>query len=403
VDIWSVGCLLFELVIGEKAFHNDFKVLLIYLGYKREVNLPAWVDESSKAILHPWISEMLDKDAQNRPSMDHMWKRLADLVILIALPAHASTSNLLAALLPHSVTVLGTDVPTSNFYHTWENVFAPGNYKQHARLLQRFKEIAGARRALLGREHPYTLWTLNCLAWAELMFGVPLDAAPVFDEIVKAKRKLLGEKHLETLSASCGLAHVWGLIEPDCRRSLELFEKTRGILKAEYGRGHPYTLTCMQSMATTYILVGMSRMGVQYNCECLYLRRRLFGSLDPNTSRTELSIAGLHSRIGQLDQEPLLTALIYEELVVLLVEQYGLEHFDTLKSMYHRACAYLRLGQVTKAVTFSAEVLAAQSWVLGPCHADTLLSMEVLAEGYHKLGKVELGDRLLDQARSARG
>jgi tetratricopeptide (TPR) repeat protein len=343
---------------------------------------------------------MLDAEAQNRPSMDHMWTRLVDIVILMVLPAHASTSSL-AALLPYPGIILGTDVPTSNFYLNWEDVFAPGNYKQHARLIQRFKDIAGARKVLLGREHPYTLWTLNSLAWAEFMVGEPLNAAPVFDEIVKTKRRLLGEKHLETLSACCGLATLYRFVEPDYKRSLELFQETLRILKAEYGREHPITLACLQGLAFAYVRVGRSEVGAQYYDECLEIQMRKLGPLNPNTLRTRLSIEYSHfgARLAAAEE----SALIYEELVRLFVEQNGLEHIDTLESMYLRASVYLQLGQGTKAVMFSAEVLAARSWVLGPCHRGTLFSMEMLAKGYHQLGKVELGDRLLDQVRMARG
>jgi len=82
VDIWSLGCILSEIVFREKAFTSDF-VVRDYaqrsLSTGERLLLPRWTDtlpdETTKAFISKLIYEMLDVNAHKRPGAAELHKR----------------------------------------------------------------------------------------------------------------------------------------------------------------------------------------------------------------------------------------------------------------------------------------------------------------------------------------
>ena len=70
VDIWALGCILYELVFREKAFSDDYKLMKLAFSRKEflipEV-LPSLSDEVSPALV-AIISKCLKQDCSYRPS-----------------------------------------------------------------------------------------------------------------------------------------------------------------------------------------------------------------------------------------------------------------------------------------------------------------------------------------------
>ena len=66
VDIWSLGCILYELVWCRKAFSSDWNVLRYYDGHEK-IDLP----EISNKLCRPWLSiyvrKMLSRSSEDRP------------------------------------------------------------------------------------------------------------------------------------------------------------------------------------------------------------------------------------------------------------------------------------------------------------------------------------------------
>jgi tetratricopeptide (TPR) repeat protein len=71
----------------------------------------------------------------------------------------------------------------------------------------------------------------------------------------------------------------------------------------------------------------------------------------------------------------------------LYAEHRGPDHADTLKSMNNLANCYHALGRHTDALKLRQETLALCQAKLGPDHPDTLASMSGLATTYHALGR----------------
>lgn len=77
IDIWALGCILFELVLGKKPFPSDLAVFQYYMEYRksteasplvREIESMTFPDPISSQILRKTLMEMLDLDPSKRPS-----------------------------------------------------------------------------------------------------------------------------------------------------------------------------------------------------------------------------------------------------------------------------------------------------------------------------------------------
>jgi serine/threonine protein kinase len=78
VDIWALGCILYELVCEEKAFASDGQVIeWSYLKEEKKIPLSAPIDEASKRLLLQLICDTLNREAEARPSARNLSTTLA--------------------------------------------------------------------------------------------------------------------------------------------------------------------------------------------------------------------------------------------------------------------------------------------------------------------------------------
>jgi len=69
VDIWSLGCILYELAIGKKAFSSDYALVSYQLsGTGLEVNLDDSFDEPTRDCITKHIHQTLQIEPSSRPS-----------------------------------------------------------------------------------------------------------------------------------------------------------------------------------------------------------------------------------------------------------------------------------------------------------------------------------------------
>lgn len=76
VDIWAMGCILYELISGQKAFSSDHAVMEWSFS-KTEKKLPLEnIDEVSGKTISHLIGETLRKDPKLRPSAKYFYQTL---------------------------------------------------------------------------------------------------------------------------------------------------------------------------------------------------------------------------------------------------------------------------------------------------------------------------------------
>ena len=187
LDIWSLGCLLFELTTGRKAFRSDFHSYQFAQGLT-ELTLifPPWLNSSSKAILNTWIKRMLSPESRDRPSAHELSDNFRELGPLLRPHPDSAWSTCNAT---QKEKMLGTDVPCSLGVLRWEDLVIAGDVNQHKNTLQRYDSIVSSRTNLLGPRHPYTLWSMLCSTWLRFYLGLSEEAAIGFHKILAAKTK----------------------------------------------------------------------------------------------------------------------------------------------------------------------------------------------------------------------
>ena len=80
-DIFALGCLIYELAFGKKAFWRDFQ-LFLYARGEEKLDIPAEeldLDHRRRAYLLQMISRMLEIDWWKRPSASHILDELKRL------------------------------------------------------------------------------------------------------------------------------------------------------------------------------------------------------------------------------------------------------------------------------------------------------------------------------------
>jgi serine/threonine protein kinase len=83
VDIWAIGCILYELVLGKKAFSTDHAVYVYTRQFtssggtldKVLLDFETLPDDSRKSFLSSVIHEMLEVDAKNRPRAEELYTK----------------------------------------------------------------------------------------------------------------------------------------------------------------------------------------------------------------------------------------------------------------------------------------------------------------------------------------
>ena len=299
------------------AFLNHTKDLLAY----SLINLDTETDVYSiHPLVHAW-----SRDRASPVERDEARVCALQILALAVGTWQLETAELSAywrSLLPHVDVCRTADVEPDVALQLHRVYIATGRWNVAEELL---KLALDARRALLGNEHPDTLWVMAQLVYTYNEQGRLKEAEELLLQVLQVRRRVLGE-------------------------------------------GHPDTLTCMNNLATTYWRQERWEEGEELGLQVLQVRRRVLGEDHPDTltSMNNLATTYYHQKRWEEAAELLLQVLEAMRRVL------GEDHPDTLTSMHNLAHTYHQQGRRKQAKELAVQVLEKRIKMLGDNHPHTL-------------------------------
>ncbi|RYP17801.1 hypothetical protein DL767_009943 [Monosporascus sp. MG133] len=193
---------------------------------------------------------------------------------------------------------------------------------------QMYRQVLELREAVLGREHPDTLISMNNLALVLQNQGKYDEAEQIHRQELKLSEAVLGREHPDTLTSMNNLALVlrnqgkYDEAEQMHRQVLELSE-------AVLGREHPSTLTSMNNLARVLDSQGKYDDAEQMHRQELKLSEAVLGREHPSTLISMNNLAGVLDSQGKYDE----AEQMHRQVLELREAVLGREHPLTLTSM----------------------------------------------------------------------
>jgi tetratricopeptide (TPR) repeat protein len=171
-------------------------------------------------------------------------KALTRLVEVVPLGGH-DKSEVWTAYLPHAIHVVG--VP--EIYEVEARMSLLDRIGKCEQILGRYKVVELAYRQLSerlekesGKEHPYTLTSMNSLAHALSGQGKYAEAEKMHRETLELKEKVLGKERPETLTSMNNVAQALSG-QGKYAEAEEMHRETLALREKVLGKEHPHTLT----------------------------------------------------------------------------------------------------------------------------------------------------------------
>ncbi|MDM8546105.1 CHAT domain-containing protein, partial [Candidatus Venteria ishoeyi] len=253
------------------------------------------------------------------------------------------------------------------------------------------------REAVLGKEHPDTLISVNNLAGLYESQGSYGEAEPLYQRALRVREAVLGKEHPDTLISVNNLAGLYksqgryGEAEP-------LYQRALRVSEAILGQQHPQTLTSLNNLAFLYQAQGRYGEAEQLYQRVLRMNEKILGKEHPTTLNSINTLAVLYYSQGRYSEaEPLYQQVLYEREMKL-----GKKHPETLKSISNLASCIMRLGRYNEAEPLYQRALDTVKKVLGKEHPQTFDSVNDLAVLYQAQGRYGEAESLYQHAKIGR-
>ncbi|KAK0720958.1 hypothetical protein B0H67DRAFT_209529 [Lasiosphaeris hirsuta] len=371
----------FSFITEEKAHGFDMHRLVQLVTRK-------WLDK--KSTMHHFAEEALLVVSHNYPYGDH--ENLA----------------VCSAYLPHVYAVLkfkGTGSRDKQLARASLLLCAAGlfNYKGQWKEAEGFLiQATGARKDLLGEEHPHTLTSMGSLASTYQNQGRWKEAEELEVQVMETMKRVSGEEHPHTLTSMGRLASTYQN-QGQWKEAEELGVQVMETMKRVSGEEHPHTLTSIGSLASTYQNQGRWKEAEELGVQVMETMKRVLGEEHPHTLISMGNLASTYQNQGRWKEAEELEVQVMETRKRVL----GEEHPDTLTSMGSLASTYQNQGRWKEAEELEVQVMETRKRVLGEEHPDTLTSMGSLASTYQNQGRwkeaEELGVQVMETRKRVLG
>ncbi|MEV1083978.1 serine/threonine-protein kinase [Streptomyces sp. NPDC050211] len=207
------------------------------------------------------------------------------------------------------------------------------------------RAVAAEREHLLGPDHPDTLASRYEVAFTLSRTGRAADALREYKNVAAARTRVLGADHPDSLAVRQEMAYVLGQLG----RHFDAHQVYTSVLAARertMGADHPDTLRCRHNLAFNLSRLGRLEDSYRMACDVAAVRARVLGPNHPDTLVTRYEVA---YALGQLGRWP--EALqTYVEVAEARAQALGADHPDTLASRNDEAHCLEQLGRGAEAV-----------------------------------------------------
>ncbi|MBC9730482.1 serine/threonine-protein kinase [Streptomyces sp. TRM68367] len=246
------------------------------------------------------------------------------------------------------------------------------------------RAVAAERTHLLGPDHPDTLTSRYEVAFTLSRTGRTAEALREYKQVAEARIRVLGPDHPDTLAVRQEMAYVLGQLG----RPFDAHQVYTSVLAARertMGSEHPDTLRCRHNLAFNLSRLGRLEDSYRMACEVAEARARVLGADHPDTLVTRYEVAYALGQLGHWT-EALET---YREVAGARARALGPDHADTLAARYEIGISLGRLGRSADALRLYRELIDDRTRVQGPEHPETLRARHGLGVNLGRLGHWE--------------
>ncbi|TJZ44028.1 tetratricopeptide repeat protein [Streptomyces piniterrae] len=437
-DLYSLGCVLYEIATGAPPFNQD-DAWSVLVGHRDTAPEPPRTQRPD--LPEPYQRIMLDllaKDPDDRPrDADELGKRLADARHrqgTAGTPATDTAATAPTVRMPSWALGITTGSPANSarpprparphrpadvLTDTWtgghgtqrreaspaagtalpapsddapddphaltallETSYALGRLGRHFEAHQIAVQVLAGRERTLGPDHPDTLGCRHHLAFNLARLGRLEDCCAMAGEVAGARARVLGPGHPDTLATRYELAYVQGRLGK-WAEALRSYQEVAAARTGTLGPAHPDTLAARYEVGISLGRLGRGAEALAVYRDLVAARTRAQGADDPETLRAR---HGLGVNLGRLGRwtEALAEA---REVAAARERALGADHPDTLVSRREIAVALGWLGRWAEALGIHRQVADARERVLGAAHLDALASRSDQAQCLDQLGR----------------
>ncbi|MFB7362645.1 serine/threonine-protein kinase [Streptomyces hydrogenans] len=244
------------------------------------------------------------------------------------------------------------------------------------------RSVAGDRTRVLGTDHPDTLASAYEVAFALGRLGRTAEALEAFERVADARSRVLGPDHPDTLRCRHNLAYTLarlGRLEESYRTGLAVADTRTRLLGAD----HPDTLVTRHELAHTLGRLGRAEEALDQYRAVAEGRASSLGPDHPDTLAARYETSACLGRLGRAAD----ALAVCRDLVAVRTRTQGADAPETLRVRHALALHLARLGRWQESLDTAQAVHAARRRVLGPDHPDTLRSRREAAVVLGRLGR----------------
>ncbi|MER5308737.1 serine/threonine-protein kinase [Streptomyces sp. NPDC002773] len=193
------------------------------------------------------------------------------------------------------------------------------------------------------------------------------EAESVHRSVAEHRAAALGEDHPDTLASHYEVGFALARLDRPAD-ALRVFDRVAATRARVLGEDHPDTLAARQERAYALGRLGRHPEAYEVYVTVLAARERTVGADHPDTLRCRHNLAFTLGRLGRLEESYRTAHEVAEARARLL----GEEHPDTLVTRHEVAYTLGRLGRGQESLAHYRAVADGRAAALGPDHPDTL-------------------------------